>query len=86
MFQAPSTTSYYPVSWPTAPAAHASVCLVLNSGQLPVYHLVTKANGMNSKEQVKIFKTGGAQKGFNEENKERVASARLQHFFLLFII
>ena len=48
---------------------------VLNPGQIPVYHPFTKANGVNSEEQVKIFKTGGAQEAFNEANKERVASA-----------
>lgn len=50
---------------------------VLNAGQIPVYHPVTKPNGMSSEEQgqVKIFKTGGAQEAFNEANKERVASA-----------
>ncbi|KAJ9695574.1 hypothetical protein PVL29_010851 [Vitis rotundifolia] len=48
---------------------------VLNPGQLPVYHPVTKANGVNSEEQEKIFKTGGAQEAFNEAKKERVASA-----------
>ena len=54
---------------------------MLNPCQLPVYHPVIKENGVNSEEQVKIFKTGGAQEAFNEANKERVTSARLQHYF-----
>ena len=63
-------------------ACSSRVCsIVLNLGQLPVYHPVIKENGVNSKEQVKIFKTGGAQDAFNEANKERVTSARLQHYF-----
>ena len=80
IFQAPSTMSYYLMSWPAAPVAHASVCsIVLNPGQLPVYHPVTKENGVNSEKQVKIFKMGGSQEAFNEANKERMASA----FFFL---
>ncbi|CBI29995.3 unnamed protein product, partial [Vitis vinifera] len=51
---------------------------VLNPGQLPVYHPITKANGVNSEEQEKIFKTGGAQEAFNEAKKER--SFSLFHF------
>ena len=61
-------------------ACSSRVCsIVLNPGQLPVYHPVMKENGVNSEEQVKIFKTGGAQEAFNEANKERVTSARFQH-------
>ena len=63
-------------------ACSSRICsIVLNPGQLPVYHPVIKENGVNIEEQVKIFETGGAQEAFNEANKERVTSARLQHYF-----
>ena len=49
-------------------AISSRICsIVLNPSQLPVYHPVIKENGVNSEEQVKVFKTGGAQEAFNEE-------------------